>query len=845
MPTAEAHELESGRVAVTDRERYEHVHRIFTCATDLPEEERSTYLEAECGDDVGLLHEIRDMLAQEPSAAGFLDPGALDGPIETLRAHAESSRNALLGRTIGGCCLKRVLARGGMGTVYEAEQQAPKRTVAVKIMRRGIASPTALRRFEFESQVLAHLRHPCIAQVFEAGTYEDGDERCPYFVMELIPNARSITRYARDNNLSDRQRLELVEKVCEAVHHGHQRGVVHRDLKPDNILVDSSGEPKVIDYGVARSTGADFAQTLQTEVGQLVGTLQYMSPEQCGSDPHDLDIRSDIYSLGVVLFELLCGQLPYDVRDAAIPEAIGIVQDETPVRPSTIDRRFKGDVETIALKALHKERELRYQSALGFAQDIRRYLNGEAILARPASAMYQLRKLARRYRGVVTALTALFVILVLGVTVSVWFAFRAADQRDQARAMALTNAATSASQTDPALALLLALEGVEVHRTVEAISAVHAILPEMRERVLVRHGGAVNDARWLADGGFVTACADGFLRIFSAEGTLLQRLSHLDEAAFTSVAPSNDGDQLLASDVDGRLLLFSLRDETTRQIPSSGERAHAGRITWVNWSADGRHFVSSSLDNTAKVWDASEGRQVCMLDHKKGGVWSAAFSPDSEAVLTTGGRAALLWDISSPALPTELRRYPGRNLRHAALTEDQRVVTAGLGAVELWDGEGAPAARAIPIDAGNFFNVEPLARGRFLLSIGDNTARVIRSNGKTEFSLLGHGQLILVCARQDEVTGRILTASGDGTARVWEATVPEVPSLYHESDTRAAAFSPEMERSSPWKLAAGVCGPPRVDRSKPSRSPYAPTSFDRSPLLSRRMEVGSLPVVLV
>ena len=220
------------------------------------------------------------------------------------------------------------------------------------------------------------------------------------------------------------------------MHHGHQKGIIHRDLKPANILVDGNGEPKVIDFGVARSTDSDLAvTTLQTDVGQLIGTLQYMSPEQCAADPHDLDTRSDIYSLGVVLFELLTDQLPYDVTRSPIHEAVQVVREATPIRPSTIDRTLRGDLETIALKALEKDREGRYASAVDLAQDLRRYLNHEPIQARPPSAMYQFRRFVRRNRPLALAAAVILVLLIGGIGATSWQAVlakrAAADEAEQ------------------------------------------------------------------------------------------------------------------------------------------------------------------------------------------------------------------------------------------------------------------------------------------------------------------------------------------------------------------------------------------------------------------------------
>jgi serine/threonine protein kinase/Tfp pilus assembly protein PilF len=334
-------------------------------------------------------------------------------------------------RRIAHYNVTRVIASGGMGTVYEATQEHPRRTVAIKVLKRGVTSGRALRRFEYESQVLAGLQHPGIAHVYDAGWHEEGGQRAPYFALEYIASAKSIVEFADQRQLSIHARLRLFIDVCAAVHHGHQRGIIHRDIKPGNILVDASGQVKVIDFGVARSIDASVdPKTFETCYGEMVGTLKYMSPEQCQADPHDLDIRSDIYALGVVLFELLTGRFPYDLDSAPFAEAPRIICEQPPTRLSSVNRSLRGDLENIVHTALAKDRERRYQSALALADDIQRYLRDEPILARPPSAVYRLYKFVRR-RPRSLAAAALLAILTAAGAVTEARAWSLGRERDR------------------------------------------------------------------------------------------------------------------------------------------------------------------------------------------------------------------------------------------------------------------------------------------------------------------------------------------------------------------------------------------------------------------------------
>ncbi len=397
---------------------------IVAEALDRTPQERSAFVDEACDDDAELRQQVLEFLEVEEKADALF--GAATATVAGPAAAAADRRR------IGRYEIRGVIASGGMGTVYEAVQDHPHRLVALKLLRRGAASPQATKRFRQEAEILGSLRHPNIAQIHDAGTVEEGTDAQPYFVMELV-KGEPLVRYADSRKLGTRQRMELFVKVCDAVQYAHYRGVIHRDLKPDNILVDDLGEPKVLDFGVARATDSDIrTTTLRTDIGQLIGTVPYMSPEQVTGDPMALDTRSDVYSLGVLLYELLSGRLPHDVRDRTIPEAIRVIREDDPTPLSSVNRIFRGDVDTIVTMALAKEKTRRYQSAADLARDVQRYLDDEPIVARPASTFYQLRKFARRNKALVGGSAVAVAALVMGTAVATWQAVQATRARDQA-----------------------------------------------------------------------------------------------------------------------------------------------------------------------------------------------------------------------------------------------------------------------------------------------------------------------------------------------------------------------------------------------------------------------------
>jgi len=416
-------------------EKFQRVKALFEEGKRCVGQEREAFLERECNGDVELLDEVRSLIQSDLQVGTFLGTPAAEvneAFLEALRLDIAGTEDdipcpTVIGARIGRYRITAFIAEGAMGQVYEAEQDQPKRTVALKVLRRSLATPSALRRFQDEAQILARLRHPNVAQIFEAGTHiheSDLGGGVLFFAMELIPGARTIIDFAKSRALSIRQRLELFRRVCDAVHHGHQKGIIHRDLKPANILVDSTGEPKVIDFGVARITDSDIASaTRETEIGQIVGTLQYMSPEQCDGDPHELDSRCDVYSLGAILYELLSGTPALDARGTPVHQATRLIREGPPRTLASFDRRFRGDLDAIVSKAMAKNRERRYQSGEALRTDIDRYLAGEPIEARPVSRWVRItRWLGRHPFPVSVGASAAIAAIVLGTSAGLtWY----------------------------------------------------------------------------------------------------------------------------------------------------------------------------------------------------------------------------------------------------------------------------------------------------------------------------------------------------------------------------------------------------------------------------------------
>src|SRR6478736_5404420 len=392
--------------------------------------DRAAFLERSCGDDGQLRAAVEALLLSHQRSQGVLDATAAP-----LAEHKEA--------IIGPYKLLQQIGEGGMGTVFMAEQTHPvRRKVALKVIKPGMDSRQVIARFEAERQALAMMDHVNIARVLDAGATDSGR---PYFVMELVHGV-PITRYCDDNRLTPRQRLELFVPVCRAIQHAHQKGIIHRDIKPSNVMItlyDGRPVPKVIDFGVAKATEQRLTQrTLFTQYGMIVGTLEYMSPEQAEMSALGVDTRGDIYSLGVLLYELLTGSTPLShktMKEAAYGEILRMIKEEEPPKPSTrlsdsgaalasisaqrktepakLSKLMRGELDWIVMKCLEKDRERRYETASGLAADVQRYLNDETVQACPPSTWYRFRKFARRNKAALATACVVGVAVLLAVAV--------------------------------------------------------------------------------------------------------------------------------------------------------------------------------------------------------------------------------------------------------------------------------------------------------------------------------------------------------------------------------------------------------------------------------------------
>ena len=585
------------------------------------------------------------------------------------RPDAGGSAAVAPGSRVGDVTIVRLVGEGGMGRVYEGLQGMPRRTVAVKVMRSGMLSAAAARRFEHEAQILGRLNHPSIARIYSVGMERGPDGVLPYFVMEYLDDARPITAYAAERNLSARERVGLFREACQAVAHGHGKGVIHRDLKPGNILVDAAGHPKVIDFGVARSTDSDVAlTTLHTDVGQLVGTLQYMSPEQFAGSSDDLDVRADVYALGVVLYELLAGRPPYDVAKLPIYDVARIVRETEPASLATVNARLRGDLNTIVATCLEKDRGRRYASAAELEADLGRYLRGEPIAASPPGLVDSLVRLARRHRAAALAAAGVLAALMAGLVGISLFAMRA--ERERATAIRERERADAAGR-----------EAVD-QLYIANLRALRACIDNANlrlARTIVGRNLAILDGSPTLEMRLLAAGLDDALVVLDMEGR------EVDDVAYSP-----------AGDVLGAAVFETGETDESRDLYRHFSNAGMRAIDLLFFSIDGRlrHApLATCADGWVAAWQSNRRDSGTVVDESR---VTLAASPDGRlaAVHHGDGRIHVV-GRSHTGSDVVLAEYRGRVARAAFNADGNRVaVQSPAGHVMLWDtGSGDVIAR--------------------------------------------------------------------------------------------------------------------------------------------------------
>jgi len=773
--------------------------------------ERAAYVGKACENNAELLARVEALLKSHDEAGSFLerpaiepsvtldDPPLVDGP----------------GTKIGRYELLEQIGEGGMGLVYIAQQKKPvKRKVALKIIKPGMDSKQVIARFEAERQALAVLDHPNIARVFDAGTTKTGR---PYFIMEYVKGV-SITRYCDENKLSIEKRLRLFEEVCEGIHHAHQKGIIHRDLKPSNILVSVHGDravPKIIDFGIAKAVTQPLTEkTFVTFQGQLLGTPEYMSPEQVDLATQDIDTRSDIYSLGVVLYELLAGVLPFE-REAfanlGFAEVQRTIREQEPASPSnrlsglgaeaktiaasrdtqvvTLARRLHRELEWIPLKAMRKDRCRRYKSASEMADDIRNYLNGNPLMAGPETATYRMQKFVRKHAGSVATVALVAIAVVLGLIVSTAMYFRAEDAREkEAVARIRAEQAEMVAQEQRGVAeehRELAEKNAESYRCALYTNTIQLADSKYRE-------GNIGHVRRLLESCPQDLRGWEWDRIdHVADQSLMTLIGHQDGG--NSVALSPDGKHVVAGGGDRAIRIF---DVTTGKELLERTGAHRGdRVLNVSFSPDGKQIVSGDSSGEIKVWDAANLDKAITLIKHGNWIWTVAFSPNGKRIVSVsdGSGEIKIWDSATGA---EISAFDGSlaGVSCAAFSPDGKRVVSGDwdGVIRIRDAATGNVVMKFRANKSWMWAITFSSDGKLFASGGGSDDIKIwdAKTGSIVVTLHGHGGTIRSIAFSPD-DKYVVSGSWDSAVRVWDiATGEETMTLRgHERQTTSVVFS--------------------------------------------------------
>lgn len=730
---------------------------------ELPADEREAYLDRVCDGDVAVRNEVERLLSFERSSQAA----------RLTSAHQLIASTFQTPTQIGQYRVRRVLGEGGMGVVYEAEQISPRRRVAVKVIRSGLGHPVMRRRFEYEAQVLAKLEHPGIARLYEAHACSEPNAAPAYLAMEFV-DGQPIDEYCRENDLTTSDKLRLVIRVCEAVAHAHRMGVIHRDLKPPNILVERDGSPKVLDFGVAKMIHSERDTTLLTDAGQLIGTINYMSPERVDSS-HALDTRSDVYSLGVILYQLLCGKLPIDVSGAGLLTAARRICGETPRPLGTVDRSLRGDIEVVITRALEKDVARRYPSVEAFAADLQRILEGRPVEARSRSRIYVIRTTAWRWRYTIATAAAALAVLCVFAGYS-WMLARANAQKSEAlrRLLYVSNvgfahAAMNNNEAPRARRLLddcpIDLRGWE-WKYLNAMSD-QSLRAQTLPCDLPRY------AHWSADRRkiVISSMAREVLLVDKETGAIEYQAKVGAGTARAAISP--DGRRLAYGGSAEEIQLVELETREVRQIttaPTSGASAVARGLRGLCFSPDGTLLAAANGRGRVLLFDVQTLALLSEFDVGPREPQSFLFTADGKS-LVIGNDAGTL------------RRHDART---GAVEMEYRAHTAAVGTIEL----SADGQTLISGDFVGYVNLWSLHTGELQTQIRMEdqwiTSVGLSADGKTLVVGRADAGLFLydvasrhpICQLRGHVRGvirawfdgdRIVTIGLDSQMRLWLA----------------------------------------------------------------------------